>query len=400
MASWQIDHTSFIDAMFATNLCVDLLQQRRRPIILVVSGITDPRISRDLLVRGVDDVMYKPLDFQLFVAKVDALLTRRKASLNPGEAGGQLCDSLPRDIELGLSVAAIRRLSGPELEGKIAIMASLLPISSAAMDVAKLTSSPDADMHLIGETIKRDPALAAELLRLANSPFYNPTNLKLLDIEEAVIRIGTKRIGELAMATAALSGMTQSRLPWLDVARTARQSIAAGIAVNRLCQHAGLAMESDGLFLSALMSELGRVVLGTVFTEEYKAMVAACEQTGTSLVDQEVRIFPTRHADVAARLLSMWKVPASVCQPLKHLADSYYQLEQVQEPLRTKTELVKIAVLLGNLAVGGWEPWQLVEIPPVPVLARSRRPAAPDPHRRAARERICITGNAARPALQ
>jgi hypothetical protein len=118
------------------------------------------------------------------------------------------------------------------------------------------------------------------------------------------------------------------------------------------------------------MSELGRVVLGTVFTEEYKAMVAACEQTGTSLVDQEVRIFPTRHADVAARLLSMWKVPASACQPLKHLADSYYQLEQVQEPLRTKAEMVKIAVLVGNLAVGGWEPWQLVEIPPVPVLAR------------------------------
>src|SRR5689334_19908124 len=44
-------------------LCVDLLQQRRRPIILVVSGITDPRISRDLLVRGVHDVIYKPLDF-------------------------------------------------------------------------------------------------------------------------------------------------------------------------------------------------------------------------------------------------------------------------------------------------------------------------------------------------
>jgi HD-like signal output (HDOD) protein/DNA-binding response OmpR family regulator len=352
------------------SLCVDLLQQYRRPVVIVVTGITDPRLTRDLLLRGVDDVMFKPLDMQLLVAKIQALLARRAAAINPGESGGQLCDTIPSDIDLAGSSATLRRLSAPELESKIAILASLLPISPAAIEVANLTGSNDADTHLIAAEIKRDPGLAAELLRLANSSFYNPKNQNLLNIEDAVVRIGTNRIGELAMATAALTSITKSRLPWMDVGLVWRRSIAAGIAADRLCRQAEPEVNRDGLHLSALMHELGRIALGAVYAEEYKTMVAACERAATSLLDQEVRIFPARQTDVAARLLTMWKVPAAVCQPLKHLSESFYQLEQLPEPLRTKTELVKIAVCLANQVVGAWEPWRLVEIPPAPVLAR------------------------------
>jgi HD-like signal output (HDOD) protein/CheY-like chemotaxis protein len=346
--------------------CVDVLKRPARPILVVVTGITDPRLTRDLLVRGVDDVMFKPLDGQLLAAKVQALAARRIAAKSP--QGSR--DSIPRDVELGLSASPVRRLSVSDLESKVTILAQLLPISPVASEVANMTSSDKADAHSIAETIKRDAALAAELLKLANSPFYNPSAQTLVDVEKAVVRIGTKRIGELAMAMAAVGGLTQMRLPWMNVSLAWRRSVAAGIAIDRLCERKDLAANNTGLFLSALMHELGRVVLGTVYTEEYKAMIAACGQTGTSLLDQEVRVFPARHTDVMARLLAMWKVSPAVYQPLKHVADSFYQLEQVNEPLRTKAELVKIAVLIGQIAVGAWEPWRLVEVPPVSVLAR------------------------------
>lgn len=350
--------------------CVDVLKRPVRPILIVVTGITDPRLTRDLLVRGVDDVMFKPLDCQLLAAKVQALAARRVTAKSPQTFQGISSDSIPRDVELGLSASPIRRLSVSDLESKVTILAQLLPISPVASDVANMTSSDEADARSIAATIKRDAALAAELLKLANSPFYNPSAQTLVDVEKAVVRIGTKRIGELAMAMAALGGLTQTRLPWMNVNLAWRRSVAAGIAVDRLCERKDLAANNTGLFLSALMHELGRVVLGTVYTEEYKAMIAACGETGTSLLDQEVRVFPARHTDVMARLLAMWKVSPAVCQPLKHVADSFYQLEQVNEPLRTKAELVKIAVLVGQIAVGAWEPWRLVEVPPVSVLAR------------------------------
>lgn len=350
-------------------LCVNLLQRPAPPVLIVVTSITDPRLTRDLLVRGVDDVMFKPLDGQLLIAKVEAMLARRSAAEGPQRFRGASNESIPRDVELGISTAPVRRLSISELEGKIAIVGQLLPVSPIANEVASMASSESSDAHAIAETIKRDPALAAELLKLANSPFYNPSSQTLVDVEKAVVRIGTKRIGELAMATAALAGLTQTRLPWMNVSLAWRRSVAAGIAIDRLCARMDSA-NNTGLFLSALMHELGRVVLGSVYPDEYKAMVAACEQSGTSLLDQEMRVFPTRYTDVMARMLAMWKVASAVYQPLKHLAESYHQIERLNEPLRSKVELVKTAVLIGQLAVGKWEPWRLVEIPPVAVMAR------------------------------
>ena len=351
-------------------LCVSLLQRPVRPVLIVATGITDSRLTRDLLLRGVDDVLFKPLDGQLLAAKVQALLARRSASSSSVSARGATIEAIPRDVELGISTAPIRRLSVSELESKIAVLAQLLPISPVASEVVGMTSSDEADAKTIARTIKRDPALAAELLKLANSPFYNPSGQTLVDVEKAVVRIGTKRIGELAMAMAALGGLTQTRLSWMNVNLVWRRSVAAGIAVDRLGERFDSAGNNAGLFLSALMHELGRVVLAAVYADEYQAMLGACGQSGTALLDQEMRVFPAPHTEVMARLLAMWKVSPAVCQPLKHLADGFHQLEQLHEPLRTKAELVKIAVLIGQLAVGAWEPWRLADVPPVSVLAR------------------------------
>lgn len=351
-------------------LCIHLLEQRQRPIIIVVTGIADPRLTRDLLIRGSADVMYKPVDSQLLAAKVSSLLERRANGRNPAGISAPPRPALPRDVALGISATAVRRLSVPEMESKITILAHLLPISTVACEVADLALSNESRAQDIAERIRRDPVLTAELLKIANNPFYNPTGKKLIDIENAVVRIGAKRIGELALATAALHGLTQSRLPWLDVDLAWRRSVAAGIAIGRLCRNSQFATDSDGLFLSALMHELGRVVLGAVYADEYRAMIAACKKTGSTLFDQEVRVFPITHTDIMARLLAMWKTPTAACLPLKHLAESYYQLERLSEPLRSKIELVKIAVLIGKLAAGEWEPWRTVDVPPAPVLAR------------------------------
>lgn len=351
-------------------LCIHLLEQRQRPIIIVVTGIADPRLTRDLLIRGAADVMYKPVDSQLLAAKINSLLERQANARHPSGTNAPPRPPLPRDVALGISAPAVRRLSVPEMESKITILSHLLPISTVASEVADLAVSDESRAQDIAEKIRRDPVLTAELLKIANNPFYNPANKSLVDIENAVVRIGVKRIGELALATAALHGLTQSRLPWLDVDLAWRRSVAAGIAIGRLCCNSQFATASDGLFLSALMHELGRVVLGAVYADEYRAMIAACEKTDSTLFDQEVRVFPMSHTDIMARLLAMWKTPAAACLPLKHLAESYYQLERLSEPLRSKTELVKIAVLVGKLAAGDWEPWRAVDVPPAPVLAR------------------------------
>lgn len=58
-------------------LVMDILARPNPPMVVVITGITDPRILSDLLRRGVADVIYKPFDIVALGAKIAALLDYR-----------------------------------------------------------------------------------------------------------------------------------------------------------------------------------------------------------------------------------------------------------------------------------------------------------------------------------
>ncbi|HVX11498.1 MAG TPA: HDOD domain-containing protein [Pirellulales bacterium] len=351
-------------------LCVELLERRPHPVLVVLTGVTEPRLVRDLLARGVDDVMFKPINCHLLAAKVDALLekARSAAAASPtNQATGQ-----------ATADGALRRIEMPELEPRVLSLAHILPISPLAIEVARMAHADATSVGRIASAISRDPTLSAELLRLANSPFYNPAGQKLVHTEAAVMRVGTKRVGELAMGIASLGGLSSSCLSWMDTKLAWRRSLAAGFAAEKLAQQAGLTETSEDIFLSALLHGLGRVVLSTAFPQEYQTMIGVCAMSGASLVEVERGVFPEDHTDVLSRLLEAWKVPASVYQPLRYVLHEYKELARIDDPLRTKVGLVKTAIFLGECAVRGWEPWSRIEIPPVSVVAQLDIRAIPE----------------------
>lgn len=62
-------------------LAVDLLEVNEPPAIVILTGVFEPRLAKDLIVRGVDCVEFKPVRYDLFAAKVKAIADRRKKDL-------------------------------------------------------------------------------------------------------------------------------------------------------------------------------------------------------------------------------------------------------------------------------------------------------------------------------
>jgi len=61
-------------------LCVELLAQSPHPSIIVLTGVTDSRLAKDLLARGVDEVFFKPIDCQSLAAKAESLCAAAQPS--------------------------------------------------------------------------------------------------------------------------------------------------------------------------------------------------------------------------------------------------------------------------------------------------------------------------------
>lgn len=365
-------------------LSIELLELNPRPLIVVHSSVDDPRLAKDLMMRGVDDIIYKPTNYAAFAAKVKGLVCHRQTR-------GSNIQPLQQESTSGFSVTEKKNVSEPEqplldktqatsdglfvpiadIESKISLVSRVLPVSKTALDVFTMTRS-ECDATKLGAAIQRDAALAAEVLAISNSSFYNPSGNPITQLDRAVVRIGQQRIGELALSAATLSALTERKLPWMDMQTIWRQSIAAGVAVEHLVDQGRHGKTGDSLVLVAIMNSLGRVVLGTLYPNHYCQLIKQCVERDEALIEQEKQVFPENHARTMTRLLSVWKLPDEICKPMNYLLDSYASLSRLPEPTRTKVELIKLAVFIGQLATKAWHSWDQVEIPPASLLRRLR----------------------------
>lgn len=339
-------------------LALAALELDPRPFIVVLTGVAEARLTQDLLLRGVEDVVFKPICYDLFAAKVKALMTRRSQHARSNSSKEE-----SKSTEL-------RKITLVELGKRIAEVSQIFPISQAALDVFNLTASDSSDAGQIAELIECDPALSAQILKIVNSSYYNQSGHAISSIRTAVIRVGQRQIGELALAHNALSALTKSRLSWLDANLSWKRSLAAGVAMEQLIAAGHHSDIEGGLHNAAIMHPLGRIVLGALFPDEYEAMIARCNQSSGCLRVEEQQIFPVPHGHVLTNVLQSWGVPTRATRPLTQLHASYETIEKLAEPERTRTQLLKVAVYLARLAVGGWEPWDTIEIPPARILEK------------------------------
>jgi HD-like signal output (HDOD) protein/DNA-binding response OmpR family regulator len=353
-------------------LATHLLSLKPKPVTVVHTGVIEPRLAKDLFARGVDDVVFKPSNFEILAIKVKALVERGSQGGphrdNAADSIEEKTDELSNNLQVDASIDGVVTL--PQLESKLAGLSQILPLSNAALDVYKMTNSDEAESSHLAAAIQRDAAFAAEVLRLANSSFYNATGQPIVYLERAVVRIGQKRIGELALAMNALASMTSRLVPWMNVRLVWKQSMAAGLAAEMLVEQGKHNALEEGLLLSAIMHPLGRVILGTLYPGRYEAMLKQCLAEGESLQNQERNVFPLSHSEVLGQLLATWNVPARVQSPLRFQSEEYAIIAKTSEPTRTQAELIKLATFIGRIAVGQWEAWDTVELPPATLIKR------------------------------
>jgi CheY-like chemotaxis protein/HD-like signal output (HDOD) protein len=348
-------------------LVQDLLKLEKRPLIVVLTGMDDPRLTKDMIARGVDDIVFKPVNFLAFAAKVKALVLRHA---NAQSAEMPVAETATHVGHAPVEKAELARISLAELKGRLAEVTSLFPVSQVALEIYSMTSGDDCEANQIATAIERDASLAVELLRIGNSGYYNPAGTTISDLAQIVVRIGRKRIGEVALLMNTLSTLTAGLVSWMDVGTTWRRSVASGIAAELLMQHrSGGGLEKD-LVLSAGMHGLGRVVLATLYPTIYETMLAHCRAGETTLEELESKVFPKSPPEIISYLLAKWNVPEHIYLPLRYVADDYSALASLNGPLRTKTELVKLAVLMGQIAAEDWASWDKVDLPPASVIRR------------------------------
>lgn len=344
------------------SLAVDILSNMssHQPLIVVHTSLDDARLTKDLILRGVSDVVYKPTNYSAFAAKMRALVIRHRQGSRPSQnaATSANTSSLPPRIPID------------EFDSRLLQISHILPISDVSISVMEKIQSEEYDNKLLASLLERDAVLAAELLRIANSSLYNRRGGRVINLQEAVSRIGAARVGEISLVVSALGAMTGTVLPWFDRDLAWQRSIAAAMAANRVAELMGTNTRNHGVVFSALMYPLSRVILGTAYPEIYQSLLKLSQHSGDALLSLEARVFPRTPAAAAAQILSRWDLPVEVCLPLIHADTPLACLQQLPGPIRHSVTTLKLSILLGEFAVGRWMPWDNIELADETILAQ------------------------------
>jgi len=178
--------------------------------------------------------------------------------------------------------------------------------------VIALTRSGTSTLDDIAAAIRQDQALSLKVLRVANSSFYQRGKVAK-NLVEATQRIGLTAVRNAVIAILSIEHFDQATGAGLIPQRFWEHSLATGMLAEMIGEETSQA-NADQLFLAGLLHDVGRMVLGTIFQNEYSAVIAKSRDTGMDLEAVEMETFEVSHADATRALLKHWSISPSIIE--------------------------------------------------------------------------------------
>ena len=204
-------------------------------------------------------------------------------------------------------------IAGAQIDLDALIEVELPPLPGVAMRVAALTQDLDSSTRKIADAIGCDPALAARVLRAANSPlFCFQRNITALPM--AVSALGNETLYSLVFMSAAAEA-------FISGARTKferdlwEHSVAVAVAAREIMLILRLRGLEEG-FLCGLLHDIGRLMLLRHDPAAYQRLLEVADEQ--ELLTAEAEMYGYTHAQIGALAAKRWNLPDELSQTIFH----------------------------------------------------------------------------------
>jgi len=207
--------------------------------------------------------------------------------------------------------------------------AALPPLPAVAVRIQSLVRDPErADPRAIASLVHADPAIAAVILRMANSVAYAGLR-QITDLAQAVSRLGLHRVGSIVTATA-VKDYFESKDPSRQRIFRALWNHSVATALGARCLAGTEGGGAEDAFLAGLLHDIGKLlVLEAIQTLEKRGAPSTTPAVVEELMD-------LLHAELGNRCLTSWKLPAWTASVALHHHDA--------RPAASETLLLRVQV--------------------------------------------------------
>ncbi|NJD05440.1 MAG: HDOD domain-containing protein [Methylococcaceae bacterium] len=192
----------------------------------------------------------------------------------------------------------------------------------------------------LSRIILEDPTLTAKILKLSNTPYYNPGRQKLATVTRAIVLIGLQVVRDLALACVFIESLLAAHNRE-QVRRHIAHALHAAVQAKSIAIMAN-DPEPEEIFIAALLHNIGHIVFWC-FAEKQGEELATLIDHGLPQDQAERQVLGFRLRQLGAALSRRWK--------LGGLLDEVFAATHSGG----RPELVRLGCELAENAEGGWQ---------------------------------------------
>jgi HD-like signal output (HDOD) protein len=187
----------------------------------------------------------------------------------------------------------------------------LPPYPAVALKVNEAASNPSLGLAEVSRIINADAALAADVLRCANSAFFR-RGAAVTSLTQAVTRIGGQEVMRIALA-ASLGAHARAAGPLATVRRRVWIENLAGAAIcEELARLRG--RRRDEAFMLGLLHDFGKVVACAAL----ESALAEAQLRGAFTLQAWTEIVERLHVRVGSAMARAWRLPDLLVDVISH----------------------------------------------------------------------------------
>ena len=225
----------------------------------------------------------------------------------------------------------------PELERQLERCHNLPSLPGVALRILELGQDPEVDAGDVADLVGKDPAMAARLLRIANSPLY-ARRRRIGNLRQALMVLGLNATLSLALGFSLVGGLSQGRS--MDYPMYWRRALITATTAQTLAMHFGVKPVEE-FFLAGLLRDVGMLALDRALPQRYGSILDDLESI-SAIEAAERAALGDDHRRVGAWLLNRWGLTDALCSAAAGRAGDHAPEEVL--------DLVEIVDLSGYVA--------------------------------------------------
>jgi len=197
------------------------------------------------------------------------------------------------------------------LIGGITSLPSLPPLFDRLMD---LIESQETSATQIAEVINEDIAMAAQILKLVNSVFFNLSR-RIETIHEAVSYLGLDILRQLVLAQHLFAQCSEQERVTFKLDELWQHSLCTATLAKAIAENDNVSVAtSNSAYLAGLLHEIGKLILIRHLPDIYGEILQEVKLQGKSQVQTESERLGTNHAIIGGYLTSLWGLPHTITE--------------------------------------------------------------------------------------